>query len=144
MLELVELGTLQDYLAKNTVPWSTKISFALDTATGMAYVHSMQRMHRDLKSGNLLVSASLTIKVADFGTATLVAQWVAPVSQGLSQSGLAIGNTDTSRGNENGLYGDLMRTNGFFGTILWVYMHFIRCTFDLIIWCPSRSLLSFV
>ena len=28
-------------------------------------------MHRDLKSGNLLVSQSLSIKIADFGTAAL-------------------------------------------------------------------------
>ena len=47
-----------------------KIQFALDIAKGMAYVHGLNRMHRDLKSGNCLVSSALRIKVADFGTCT--------------------------------------------------------------------------
>ena len=71
VVELVELGTLTSYLAQNTVEWALKLSFALDTARGMAHVHGLGRMHRDLKSGNLLVSSSLHIKVADFGSATL-------------------------------------------------------------------------
>ena len=73
VLELVEFGTLTSYLKNNSIiPWNTKISFALDTASGMAYVHErLRRMHRDLKSLNLLVGANLQIKVADFGTATI-------------------------------------------------------------------------
>ena len=69
--ELVELGTLADYLHTRTVDWKLKMVFAMDTARGMAHVHSLGRMHRDLKSGNLLVSSSLHVKVADFGTATI-------------------------------------------------------------------------
>ncbi len=70
--ELVELGTLSSYLRhEKETSWNLKRSFALDTAKGMAHVHGMGRMHRDLKSGNLLVSASLRVKVADFGTATI-------------------------------------------------------------------------
>ena len=45
-----------------------KNRFALDIAQGMAHVHGLNRMHRDLKSGNCLVSSTLRIKVADFGT----------------------------------------------------------------------------
>lgn len=40
----------------------------------MALVHSLGRMHRDLKSGNILATLSrglVRLKVADFGTATL-------------------------------------------------------------------------
>jgi serine/threonine protein kinase len=70
--ELIELGTLSQVLAQgSSIPWSQKILFALDTARGMAHVHSIHRMHRDLKSSNLLVSGSMHVKVADFGTATL-------------------------------------------------------------------------
>jgi LRR receptor-like serine/threonine-protein kinase FLS2 len=42
----------------------------------MALVHSLGRMHRDLKSGNILATAhrgTIVLKVADFGTATLAA-----------------------------------------------------------------------
>lgn len=56
VLELVERGTLTSYLADNLfIDWQQKLSFAVDTAKGMAYVHSLNRMHRDLKSMNLLV-----------------------------------------------------------------------------------------
>jgi LRR receptor-like serine/threonine-protein kinase FLS2 len=40
----------------------------------MALVHSLGRVHRDLKSGNVLATAhrgGVTLKVADFGTVTL-------------------------------------------------------------------------
>ena len=81
VLELVEFGTLTEYLKNNSIiPWNIKIiSFALGTASGMAYVHDhLNSMHRDLKSDNLLVGANLQIKVADFGTATLITNMVNP------------------------------------------------------------------
>ena len=34
--------------------------------------NSLKRLHRDLKSANLLVSASMRVKVADFGTTALL------------------------------------------------------------------------
>ena len=55
--------------------WHTKQRFACEAAQGMSVVHSLGRIHRDLKSSNLLVTligGMLQLKVADFGTATLV------------------------------------------------------------------------
>jgi LRR receptor-like serine/threonine-protein kinase FLS2 len=93
LTELMELGALTDLLrdrgashaaeglahSKNNwrvhhSDWFTKRRFAQEIAGGMALVHSLGRMHRDLKSGNVLASAlggSVRLKVADFGTATL-------------------------------------------------------------------------
>ena len=53
---------------------SVKIRFAIDAAKGMRFLHSLRppRIHRDLKSGNLLVSRRWVVKVADFGAARLV------------------------------------------------------------------------
>jgi hypothetical protein len=58
-----------------------KLKFALDAAEGMAFLHSRSppRIHRDLKSFNLLVSDRWTVKVSDFGAARLVRQ------EGMSQ-----------------------------------------------------------
>jgi len=40
---------------------------AIDTCLGMAYLHEMNIIHRDLKCSNLLVDESWTVKVGDFG-----------------------------------------------------------------------------
>uniref|UniRef100_A0A6B2LBU3 Protein kinase domain-containing protein n=1 Tax=Arcella intermedia TaxID=1963864 RepID=A0A6B2LBU3_9EUKA len=41
----------------------------LDTCQGMAYLHSLNILHRDLKSRNLLIDKDWNIKVGDFGLA---------------------------------------------------------------------------
>ncbi|KAE8680949.1 hypothetical protein F3Y22_tig00111358pilonHSYRG00098 [Hibiscus syriacus] len=47
---------------------------ALDVARGMAYVHGLGFIHRDLKSDNLLIAAEKSIKIADFGVARIEVQ----------------------------------------------------------------------
>ena len=67
--ELMELGSLTGILhdkqqwSDEVLGWPQRISLAVDIASGMALVHSLGRMHRDLKSGNLLVSDSWVVKV---------------------------------------------------------------------------------
>lgn len=39
-----------------------------DVARGMAYIHSLGQVHRDLKTANILVTQHMTAKVADFGS----------------------------------------------------------------------------
>jgi len=48
-----------------------RLQWAAETAKGMAYLHSRSPpiVHRDLKSGNLLVDEDMHIKVSDFGLA---------------------------------------------------------------------------
>ena len=76
VVELMELGTLRSMLhnAGTELDWPTRQRFVREAALGMALVHSLGHMHRDLKSDNILVSivaGRMQIKVADFGTATL-------------------------------------------------------------------------
>lgn len=62
--ELMARGSLAQLHEKSPeIEWSTKWQFAADAASGMAYLHSLSRLHRDLKSGNLLVTDRFRLKV---------------------------------------------------------------------------------
>jgi serine/threonine protein kinase len=70
--ELMERGSLRTVLDNSpAIALAQKIRFARDTALGMQHLHSLGCIHRDLKSGNLLVTQGFRVKVADFGTARL-------------------------------------------------------------------------
>ncbi|EGD74647.1 TKL protein kinase [Salpingoeca rosetta] len=48
--------------------WDLRVRLLRDVTSGMAFIHSLDQMHRDLKSGNVLVSSSLRAKITDFGS----------------------------------------------------------------------------
>ncbi|PRP73789.1 putative serine/threonine-protein kinase drkD-like [Planoprotostelium fungivorum] len=69
ILEYLELGSL-DIVLKNRqieLPWPVRVRMGLDAARGMAFVHKHGKVHRDLKSLNLLVDENYNVKIADFG-----------------------------------------------------------------------------
>ena len=72
--ELAPHGSLYDYLhIKKNVPSSEQsLAWALQIASGMCHLHSNNVVHRDLKSGNILLSLGLVAKVGDFGTARML------------------------------------------------------------------------
>ncbi|KAM9780669.1 LIM domain kinase 1-like [Syngnathus typhle] len=72
--EYIQGGTLRETIAKmdNNFPWNIRVSYAKDIAAGMAYLHSMNVIHRDLNSHNCLVKENQSVVVADFGLARLV------------------------------------------------------------------------
>ncbi|CDF41271.1 Serine/threonine protein kinase [Chondrus crispus] len=74
--ELMARGNVRDLLvgikAKGKplrLDWSLRQQWALDTAQGMAYLHSHDppMIHRDLKTTNLLVDRGMNVKICDFG-----------------------------------------------------------------------------
>ncbi|XP_071362173.1 LIM domain kinase 1-like [Trachinotus anak] len=72
--EYIQGGTLRETIIKmdKDFPWSIRVSYAKDIAAGMAYLHSMNVIHRDLNSYNCLVRENQSVVVADFGLARLV------------------------------------------------------------------------
>jgi len=67
--ELMATGSLKVCLRAGRVKgWATKLQIAQDVASGMHYIHKLGHIHRDLKSGNVLMSGSMRAKVADFGS----------------------------------------------------------------------------
>eukprot|EP00039_Didymoeca_costata_P010672 m.144383 g.144383 ORF g.144383 m.144383 type:complete len:911 (-) comp14920_c0_seq1:89-2821(-) len=69
VVEYLEGGTLKQYLRKHDyITWEQKLSFCLDIQNAMQYIHVLDRVHRDLKTGNVLLSRNLRAKVGDFGS----------------------------------------------------------------------------
>ncbi|KAJ8392139.1 hypothetical protein AAFF_G00079450 [Aldrovandia affinis] len=87
--EYIRGGTLRDII-KNmdcTYPWKQRVGFAKDIASGMAYLHSMNIIHRDLNSHNCLVRENHSVVVADFGLARLMVEERVPAAQAVGGLG---------------------------------------------------------
>lgn len=72
--ELVTNGSLYDHIHSGSqeLEYQQAISWAKQIAFGMEHLHGHHIVHRDLKSGNVLISEDMTLKVCDFGTARAV------------------------------------------------------------------------
>ncbi|KAM3239818.1 hypothetical protein ACQJBY_053482 [Aegilops geniculata] len=76
--EFMSNGSVTDLLfrgAASTPPWSDRLGIALDVARGLHYLHdelSSRVIHCDVKPQNILIDATGTAKIADFGLAKLL------------------------------------------------------------------------
>jgi serine/threonine protein kinase len=79
-MELVEGATVRELLIAGTLPIRKAIEIAAQIAEGLAKAHEAGIAHRDIKPGNLMVTADGFVKILDFGLAKL-----APAREELSQ-----------------------------------------------------------
>ncbi|XP_016479820.1 serine/threonine-protein kinase 52 [Nicotiana tabacum] len=76
VVEYLPGGALKSYLIKNRrkkLAFKVVVQMALDLARGLSYLHSQKIVHRDVKTENMLLDKSRTVKIADFGVARVEA-----------------------------------------------------------------------
>ena len=73
VVELMRFGSMRQMLrSSRPLTCESRVLMALDIARGMSHLHSLECIHRDLKSDNCLVGDELRVKVGDFGTSRLM------------------------------------------------------------------------
>ncbi|XP_065174990.1 uncharacterized protein LOC135804937 [Sycon ciliatum] len=77
VMEHLRRGSLHDVLHdhSNNIEHADRLRFSLDAARGVKYLHSTRppRIHRDIKSANMLVSDKWVVKIADMETTRFLA-----------------------------------------------------------------------
>ncbi|CAO2170764.1 unnamed protein product [Urochloa humidicola] len=76
VVEYLPGGALKNFLIKNRrrkLAFKVVVQIALDLARGLCYLHSKKIVHRDVKTENMLLDKTRTVKIADFGVARVEA-----------------------------------------------------------------------
>ncbi len=68
-MEDIEGGSLRDRLAAGALPLEETLRIAGEILEGLAVLHGLGIVHRDVKPGNVLLAADGSVKLADFGLA---------------------------------------------------------------------------
>ncbi|GKV16747.1 hypothetical protein SLEP1_g27343 [Rubroshorea leprosula] len=83
--EYIPNGTVADHLHgrranSGLLTWHVRLRIAIETANALAYLHSKEIIHRDVKTNNILLDNNFHVKVADFGLSRLFPNDVTHVS----------------------------------------------------------------
>ena len=73
-IELVEGRTLRDLIAERPLPLDDALDMADKICAGLQAAHEKGIVHRDMKPGNVMVTAQGQVKIMDFGVAQLADQ----------------------------------------------------------------------
>lgn len=66
-MEFISTGTLQDRMMRSQIPIQEFLSIANQTCNALIYLHDRGIVHRDIKPGNIFLTADGSVKVGDFG-----------------------------------------------------------------------------
>jgi serine/threonine protein kinase len=89
-MELVSGSTLKDRLRAGPLPEAEAFDAAVQIADGLAAVHKVGIVHRDLKSPNVMIDAEGTAKVMDFG----IAKAAGPATDPGASTGYVLGSPE--------------------------------------------------
>lgn len=86
VMEFIRGESLADMIErKGTIPEESALDFLEQAAHGLASIHGMGLVHRDIKPGNLLITQNGRVKITDFGIAKAAA------SVPLTRTGMVVG-----------------------------------------------------
>jgi predicted Ser/Thr protein kinase len=92
VMEYIEGRTLDDCVTSAPFDYTSFLDLAEQTLSGLAAAHRAGLLHRDLKPGNIMLTAehgaAFQVKILDFGLAKFAAQ---PTEQTVDQAGTLLG-----------------------------------------------------
>ncbi len=91
VMELLTGQTLADKLRAGPLPINQVIKYGIQVAEGLSAAHQQGILHRDLKPGNLGLTAEGRVKILDFGLAKLLTADPMDVTMSMTGAGLAKG-----------------------------------------------------
>ena len=85
VMELVEGESLERRLRKTSIPSSQSVQWVRQILSALSYAHSRGVIHRDIKPANIMLTPSGSVKLTDFGVASMKAE------SRLTRTGMGIG-----------------------------------------------------
>lgn len=91
VMELVDGKTLRQHLSAGPLDLRSALRWGGEIAGGLAAAHAQGVLHRDLKAGNVMITAAGHAKVLDFGIARALSPEGTEQETTLSQTGTVVG-----------------------------------------------------